>query len=347
MAVDSSRLSITAPRGPARPSRASERRPRAPGGGAELVPPQRCARSAEAAATRSISCGTRTSSRSSWRRSCARQVAEEPLRCVELREEAEVLERAGSPRDRARLRRRARGTTSARSCSSISRGPRCDAWSSAAGRSRCSSCFRCAPRRRGAPVHGAPADRPPRRQARQHHHGRAPAPHRPQHRALARACARARSSPIGTDAYMPPEQCLPADHPGLIGPASDLWGLGATLHHAVSGEVPFPRPKGAGDHDDPAVRFPQLERPARPLPDRIPADLRDLIRSLAEKDREGAPPRRRWRSGWSRWWPSCRASYARRWAPGALVRELSSCARGPLTLPGIRKRHDPAITRRI
>jgi serine/threonine protein kinase len=98
--------------------------------------------------------------------------------------------------------------------------------------------------------------------------------------------ARVRSS-LGTDAYMPPEQCLPADYPGQIGPASDLWGLGATLHHAVSGEVPFPRPKGAGDHDDPLVRFPQLERSARPLPDRVPGRLRELIgRCLAKRPQE-------------------------------------------------------------
>ena len=61
-------------------------------------------------------------------------------------------------------------------------------------------------------------------------------------RSLERA-ARLRS-PVGTDAYMPPEQCDPAGHRGEIGPAADVWGLGATLHHAVSGSVPFPARKG-------------------------------------------------------------------------------------------------------
>jgi eukaryotic-like serine/threonine-protein kinase len=83
--------------------------------------------------------------------------------------------------------------------------------------------------------------------------------------------------PVGTDAYMPPEQCDPAGHPGEIGSASDVWGLGATLHHAVSGAVPFPRPKGARDSEDPLVRFPQLAERPRPLPDRVPDDLRELI----------------------------------------------------------------------
>lgn len=82
---------------------------------------------------------------------------------------------------------------------------------------------------------------------------------------------------LGTDAYMPPEQCRPKEHPGEIGPASDVWGLGATLHHAVSGRLPFPRPDGAGSSEDPTVRWPQLDNPPEPLPKSIPAPLRELI----------------------------------------------------------------------
>jgi eukaryotic-like serine/threonine-protein kinase len=108
-------------------------------------------------------------------------------------------------------------------------------------------------------------------------------------RTLERATAVTR--PLGTDAYMPPEQCDPAGHPGEIGPASDVWGLGATLHHALSGAVPFPRPKGAGESEDPLVRFPQLARDPRPLPDRVPPALRVLVESALERrpgDRIGA-----------------------------------------------------------
>lgn len=39
--------------------------------------------------------------------------------------------------------------------------------------------------------------------------------------------------PVGTDAYMAPEQADPGDL--KPGPASDVWGLGATLFEAVSG----------------------------------------------------------------------------------------------------------------
>ncbi len=90
--------------------------------------------------------------------------------------------------------------------------------------------------------------------------------------------------PLGTDAYMPPEQCAPAEHPGAVGPASDVWGLGATLHHAVSGEVPFPRPREARDSDDPLVRFPQLEAEPLPLPSGTPEPLRALIAQTLAND---------------------------------------------------------------
>jgi serine/threonine protein kinase len=92
------------------------------------------------------------------------------------------------------------------------------------------------------------------------------------------------SSPIGTDAYMPPEQCDPQGHEGLIGTASDVWGLGATLHHAVSGSRPFPREKGARDSDDLLVRFPQLTADPEPTPDTVPDELRELIAATLRKD---------------------------------------------------------------
>ena len=55
--------------------------------------------------------------------------------------------------------------------------------------------------------------------------------------------ARRLRTAIGTDAYMAPEQCDPAR--GAIGPPADVFGLAATLHHAVGGRRPFPR-RGIG-----------------------------------------------------------------------------------------------------
>lgn len=97
----------------------------------------------------------------------------------------------------------------------------------------------------------------------------------------------------GTDAYMAPEQCAPREHPGAIGSASDVWGLGATLYQAVTGSAPFPRPKEARHSEDPLVRFPQLAAEPRPLPKDTPPALSDLIlRALSERpsDRPTAGP---------------------------------------------------------
>jgi serine/threonine protein kinase len=85
--------------------------------------------------------------------------------------------------------------------------------------------------------------------------------------------------PIGTDAYMAPEQCG-VEGRGEMGPPADVWGLGATLHHSISGERPFPRPKDARESPDPDVRFPQLHSPPRPLPDFVSPDLRELISEM-------------------------------------------------------------------
>lgn len=83
--------------------------------------------------------------------------------------------------------------------------------------------------------------------------------------------------PLGTDAYMPPEQCDPASHPGAIGPASDVWGLGATLFHAAAGSKPFP----LADEDD---RYPQLREEPEPLPEWVPGELAILLAAMLEHD---------------------------------------------------------------
>ena len=97
---------------------------------------------------------------------------------------------------------------------------------------------------------------------------------------LARTVERARriDDYIGTNAYMPPEQCAPGAA-GEIGPAADVWGLGATLYHAVAGKLPFSRPRTRDDGAPLEDRFPQLVQEPRPWPVRVPDELGEAIMS--------------------------------------------------------------------
>jgi len=100
---------------------------------------------------------------------------------------------------------------------------------------------------------------------------------------LARTVERARrlDDYIGTNAYMPPEQCVPRDD---VGPASDVWGLGATLYHAAAGWLPFSKPLSRDDSSTPEERFPQLTEPPRPWPVPVPEALSDAILACLRKD---------------------------------------------------------------
>jgi serine/threonine protein kinase len=92
--------------------------------------------------------------------------------------------------------------------------------------------------------------------------------------------------PLGTDPYMAPEQCVPREEAvAPIGPATDVWGLGATLFHAVSGRKPFPR----GTGKDGAGRFPQLVEEPRELPGRLPEELRSLILEMLDRNPAARP----------------------------------------------------------
>jgi eukaryotic-like serine/threonine-protein kinase len=86
---------------------------------------------------------------------------------------------------------------------------------------------------------------------------------------------------IGTKAYMPPEQCAPGEA-GEIGPWSDVWGLGATLYHAIAGRTPFTK----GVSDDGASlgeRFPQLEQAVRPWPVPVAPELSEAVLACLRK----------------------------------------------------------------
>jgi eukaryotic-like serine/threonine-protein kinase len=93
--------------------------------------------------------------------------------------------------------------------------------------------------------------------------------------------------PLGTDAYMAPEQCGGQAHDGLIGPPADAWGLGTTLFHAVSGQRPFSGvDRDAEQLDD---RYPQLHEEPASLPGHLPEELAALIGDLLQKDPSRRP----------------------------------------------------------
>ncbi len=108
---------------------------------------------------------------------------------------------------------------------------------------------------------------------------------------VARRADRAASltSAIGTDFYMSPEQALPGER-GEPGHASDVWGLGATLFHAVAGYRPFD--EGVADDDDAQVRFPQLVDEPYTLPDGVPEPVaKVLYATLSPRPEDRPEPR--------------------------------------------------------
>lgn len=94
---------------------------------------------------------------------------------------------------------------------------------------------------------------------------------------------------VGSDAYMAPEQCDPSRSP--IGAKADVWGLGATLYHAVAGHVPFPRPDYDKDRDerDLEIRFPQLHSDPAPFGKDVPRAVAEPILACLEKDPVARP----------------------------------------------------------
>lgn len=85
---------------------------------------------------------------------------------------------------------------------------------------------------------------------------------------------------LGTQPYMPPEQLDP--HLGEVSPATDVYGLGATLYHMLTGRAPFPR-TDSGNRDlatqitwDPPI-------PPSKLNSQVPTDLDRLCLLCLQK----------------------------------------------------------------
>ena len=94
---------------------------------------------------------------------------------------------------------------------------------------------------------------------------------------IARPPGRGRAG-AGTAQYMAPEQ-VTGDH---ISPATDVWGVGAVLWEAATGEEPF----NADDEDDDEPSYEQLRRRIVPIRSyrRVPAPFANLVESCLEPD---------------------------------------------------------------
>jgi eukaryotic-like serine/threonine-protein kinase len=98
---------------------------------------------------------------------------------------------------------------------------------------------------------------------------------------VARSVERARATPhpVGTDRYMAPEQCG-TGLASAMGPPTDVWGLGVTMHESLAGRRPFPDgdPTASGPY-----RFPQLALDPEPMPRDVPDPLASLVRASIER----------------------------------------------------------------
>lgn len=85
---------------------------------------------------------------------------------------------------------------------------------------------------------------------------------------------------IGSFGYMSPEQ----NHGGVVTPKSDVWGIGAVLFAAATGEAPF-------DHDETTTSEPQADVPFAPLRSlrRVPAAFADLVDACLAIEPEQRP----------------------------------------------------------
>ncbi len=95
------------------------------------------------------------------------------------------------------------------------------------------------------------------------------------------------SDPIGTDAYMAPEQCVPGVR-GVPGSASDVWGIGATLFHALAGYRAFDK-GSAEEGSSPAQTWPQLVDAPYELPAFIPPKVAKPVLICLNTDPDDRP----------------------------------------------------------
>ena len=92
---------------------------------------------------------------------------------------------------------------------------------------------------------------------------------------------------VGTPQYQPPEQAEVGGRWGKIGPASDVYGLGATLYHLLTGNPPFEGTDRSDIRRMVLAVEPRLPREVNP---KIPQDVEAVVvKAMAKKSEERYP----------------------------------------------------------
>src|SRR5262249_10003923 len=89
---------------------------------------------------------------------------------------------------------------------------------------------------------------------------------------------------MGTPDFLAPEQIGAG---GVVGVAADLYGLGGTLFHLLSGQAPFAH--RAGPHAKLRAHQSEAAPDVRALRPEVPAALAHLVRQLLAKDPTDRP----------------------------------------------------------
>ncbi len=99
---------------------------------------------------------------------------------------------------------------------------------------------------------------------------------------------------LGTPSYMPPEQA--AGNRGQLGPASDVYSLGAILYQMLTGRPPF---QAASPVDTVLLVLEQDPLPPRLVNPKADRDLEMIaLRACRSRPTCGTPRRRRWPPTW-------------------------------------------------